>query len=282
MQRFERAAWWLAQGVALVPLQPKSKYIVAGYGPRRKTITSQDEARLWFEARAVNLGVVLGGEPGLCVADFDDREAFDRWLAGPGRDVHTLVEQTARGAHVFFTGAGLPADAGPDVEFKTAGVVMSAPSVHPSGLIYSILHEAPIAPLSLESARVLFPFLSPAPSSQPSSASRYPPQTLRRREAGQSLVERIKDARPVMAELEAAGVGEWRPGGKDTYVARCPFHADHAPSLWANAVTGAWGCNSPRCPAHDGHRAHDVINARAMRKQISVQAAIQELAREAL
>ena len=38
--RYERACWWLAQGVEVVPLMPQSKELQPGYGARTARITT--------------------------------------------------------------------------------------------------------------------------------------------------------------------------------------------------------------------------------------------------
>lgn len=262
--RFARAGWWLALGVAIVPLKPGSKHLQPGFGPRQACITDQDWARRWFLNTDANLGVVLGGSAGLVVADWDDAAAYRAWRATRGATVHTLTERTARGYHVFFFGAALPSAADSACEFKTSGACLVAPSIHPSGARYRVVHPAPIATLDGSTARSLFPFLSAATDPQrpdtATSPSRTPaPTGLPARGAQAGLIARIKAARPLLDELRHAGI-ELRPAGRNTLIGRCPFHDDHTPSLWVYADSGLWGCNRPDCPAAG---THDVINFRA-------------------
>ena len=241
-------------------------------------------ARQWFLNTDANLGVVLGGPAGLVVSDWDNAQAYETWRRNTGAGVETLTEQTTRGYHAFFVGEGLASAVGPGCEFKTSGICMVSPSVHPSGQVYCLVNAAPIAKIDHEQVRVLFPFLSEAPSKQVSNDWGDPAtrRVLRKRPnarlVSDSIVARIKVARPIVDEMSAAGV-KLLPGGKVTLVGLCPFHADHSPSLWANPESGLWGCNKPGCPAAG---IHDVINFRAMHRGIPNSVAIKQLAKEVL
>ena len=272
--RFARACWWLALGVAILPLEPRSKHIQPAFGPQRACITDRDVARRWFLNTDANLGVVLGGSTGLVVADWDDASAYRDWRATLGATVVSLTERSDRGYHVFFFAPGLSSATNGACEFKAHGACMVAPSIHPSGARYRLVHPAPLATLDGCTARSLFPFLSAAAdSSTPpafANSSHSPAHT--------DLVARIKAARPILDELHDAGV-ELHPTGRYTLVGRCPFHDDHTPSLWVYPDSGLWGCNRPDCPAAG---THDVINFRARWRSISKRAAIRMLADEYL
>ena len=69
------------------------------------------------------------------------------------------------------------------------------------------------------------------------------------------------------------------PSGDHHLIGRCPFHDDHSPSLWLNPQSNLWGCNRPDCPASG---THDVINFRALFRDISNRTAIKQLAGEFL
>lgn len=272
--RFARACWWLALGIAILPLKPRSKHLQPGFGPHQASITDRDHARRWFLNTDANLGVVLGGPGGLIVADWDDASAYHKWRAFFAATAQSLTEQSARGYHVFFLGSALPSAADTSCEFKTTGACVVAPSIHPSGARYRVAHPAPITTLDSRTAHSLFPFLSAVPHPVSSSDSNSPSLTLPQ----PGLVARIKAIRPIVHEAQDAGI-HLRPAGHDTLVGRCPFHDDHTPSLWVYPDKGLWGCNRPDCPAAG---THDVINLRAHRRSISNQAAIRELALEYL
>jgi hypothetical protein len=278
--RCERACWWLDHGVDIVPLKPLSKHLQPGYGSSKVHITTAEFACQWFLKTNANLGIVLGGAAGVVVADWDFAPSYEAWRTGTGAAANTLTERTARGYHAFFLGLHFPSGNGNDCELKTSGVCMVAPSVHPSGAIYEVVHNAPITSISQEQAFQLFPFLGVRSLDQtPLDCETLPLQDHVKKgtETSTSLVRRIKEARSIVDELAAAGVTGWQRSGKNL-VARCVFHKDTSPSLWVNPISGLWGCNAVSCPAHDGRRAHDVINARALWKGISEQEAIRQLA----
>ena len=94
--RCERAGWWLARGVAIVPLKPRSKELQPGYGPHRAYIAAPAMAQRWFLNTDANLGVVLGGAAGLAVCDWDTVRDYQGWREAQGAQLETLTEQTRR------------------------------------------------------------------------------------------------------------------------------------------------------------------------------------------
>lgn len=280
--RYQRACWWLAQDVDLVPLKPRSKQIQPGYGVTKAHITTSAFAAKWFQNTDANLGVVLGPPTGLAVVDWDDPQTYRNWLDTTGATVTTLTEQTARGYHSFFFVKELPSGASPGYEFKTRGVCMVSPSRHSSGAVYQIIKEAPILTLDEEETLTLFPFLSERLRQKFGNGNeKTVVDRLFKKEglsARASVIARIKAARSIVDEMQATGLDlQW--GGKQTLVGLCPFHDDHSPSLWANPESGLWGCNKPTCPATG---IHDVINFRALTRNISNNAAIKQMASEFL
>ena len=277
LARFHRACWWLRLGVPLLPLKPRSKHLRPGFGPHQARVVDRSWARQWFLHTDANLAVLLGGSTGLIVADWDDEPAYHRWCATLGAGVATLTERTPRGFHLFFFAHHLPAAAPPAAisvagcELKTCGACAVAPSRHPSGQLYRLLHPPPIASLDPARVRSLFPFLSLPPKSRPDVAPRRASPTT-------GLLDRIKAARPTLHEMRDAGL-VLSPAGPNTLVTRCPFHDDHSPSLWLYPHSGLWGCNRPDCRAAG---IHDVINFRAFSRCISNRAAIRQLADEYL
>ena len=275
--RYERACWWLGQGVPVVPLKPGSKELQPGYGSRSAQITQVAWARKWFMNTDANLGVVLGGVVSLAVADWDNVADYESWQAAINARSESQTERTARGYHVFYRGVDLVSSTGLGCEFKTRGVCMVSPSVHPSGMIYQVVNNAPIAIMDNGLACVLFPFLS---KSRPAGKLSGGPGSVKTNAShlGHGVVAQIKQARPILDEMKAAGIKLHR-GGKTTLVGLCLFHPDHSPSLWVNPESGLWGCNAPGCPASG---THDVINFRALQRGISNRDAIQQLTQEFL
>jgi len=278
--RYERACWWLRQGIGIVPLKPHSKELQPGYGSQKAHITTPGLASKWFLNTNANLGVVLGGFPGLIACDWDNRQDYEAWSTRVKAE--TLTERTARGYHVFFFGPGLPSTIGNGCEFKTGGVCMVSPSVHPSGTIYQTVKDVPITSIDSENACTLFPFLSDILRKRQytlqENARLEKPSTrdTDRGIVGTGIISRIKEVRSIVDEMKAGGV-QLLHGGRSVLVGLCPFHDDHSPSLWVNPKSGLWGCNKPECPAAG---THDVINFRAMIRGVSNNDAIKQLAKE--
>jgi hypothetical protein len=272
--RFERACWWLEQGVSIVPLKPRSKELQPGYGARSAHITDRDFAHKWFLNTDANLGVVLGEPADLIVADWDDMQDYGVWYKTVGATIDTLTERTLRGYHLFFRGSGLTSATGKGCEFKASGVCMVSPSVHPSGTVYQTINDVPIMTIDSDQALTLFPFLS---ERLPRSGDEGK-MTKKARPMSGGVVARIKAVRSILEEMDIAEVKLQR-GGRAVLVGLCPFHEDHSPSLWVNTQSGLWGCNKPGCIAAG---THDVINFRALQRGISNREAIKQLVDEFL
>jgi hypothetical protein len=261
MTIFDAALTWLARGVALVPLQPRSKRIIEGFGPYLCKVQDREQAAFWFRDRPCNLGLVTGG--GLVVYDFDRAEQWERWRARCPDLAQTYTEKTMNGAHVFFLGDGMTTKMLCGIESKgKGGVVTVAPSVHPSGFVYSSLDvHAPIlrfpGGLSLLSG-------SPRPLSR-ENAMAY----------GDDVIGKIKQAHDVLDLAQSVTSlksinGRWWHGP-------CPFETHKktmkhgALPFWVDSERGLWGCYA--C----GVRG-DVINLWAKVKRMSIQEAIRDMA----
>jgi hypothetical protein len=261
---YQAARAWLKRGCSLLPCQSNSKFLVHGFGPVRKAITTEAQAERYFQLGNYNLAVLL--HKTLYCLDFDDWSLFTTWSEStPAELQNTHTEITPRGAHLFYRGempAGLVLCAG--VEIKRLSVV--APS-KVKNRIYVDLgipgfleipdYKALIFSLLSEKSQPQ-PGPSPTPSQVPSSNG--------------DLLSRIKKVFPITeliseyTELRPSSVGERR-----WLVGICPFHADHKPSLWVDAERGLWGCHA--C----GIRG-DVINFYAREHKLTLQGAIRELA----
>jgi hypothetical protein len=257
--RFKDAAlWWLDQGAALLPVQPRSKRLVTGYGPSKdkKQITTRYDAVDWWLGRVsyANMAVLVGPDHGnIFVLDFDVRSVYDHWKVGVNGLQRTYHEFTpSDGRHVFFrVSDGWPSgfDLVRGVELKT--VCLVAPSIHPSGGEYKGINPGaeiltlddwhlPFLPISLPSVQVV----------QPWEKGR---DKLPAREAG--IIDQVKVKWPILTycvrylpELKLRGKGQWRAG-------RCPLpgHDDLTPSFYVNIDSGFWIC-------HGCNHKGDVIN----------------------
>jgi hypothetical protein len=128
----QAARHWLELGFDLLPIQPNSKMIVAGFGQYKQRITrAEDVSRWWHDGSSFNLAIVAKGEN--FILDFDDFDLYENWLRQIKQTSEAIstsyTEYTPRGgAHVFLCGEvlkGLQLREG--VEVKQ--VVLVAPSV---------------------------------------------------------------------------------------------------------------------------------------------------------
>jgi hypothetical protein len=273
---------WIAFGArGVVPIQPRSKHLVPGFGSRSKIITTFDDARRWWGERDANLGLVLGN--GFVSADFDNWDVYQRWAEQWGTWGASYTEITARGAHVVWRwdGPGLRAAVAPDrsVEFKTSGVLMIAPSTNADNFTYRVAC-ADILPLTFKRAAQLFPFLLSNPPKQTSTLPT--PKARAPVPAGGSIVAKLKAALILETVISESGV-VLMGGGRGELVGLCPFdhagHKDHNPSLWVNTERQRWGCYSPNCESNrGGERAHDVLNFLALARRVELKDVIRQLA----
>jgi hypothetical protein len=163
---------WLDRGFAVFPLKPRTKVPLGLLVPRGFLDASKDPAAIqdwWRHSPTANIGVRTGD--GRFVLDLDDAKAA-AWFANAcgrhGGVPKTLTFRTSRGFHVFFAcGAEVPNSAGrlaPGADIRgEGGYVVAAPSIHPSGHVYAIARDLPIA----EAPRWLIDLAMPEPFSMP-------------------------------------------------------------------------------------------------------------------
>lgn len=257
---FDAALSWLALGAGLLPCQPASKRLVAGFGPYMQHITTADGARAWFAERRCNLALSCWDR--FTVLDFDNAEQYAVWAAGNPAAAQTYTERTRRGAHVFFVGGGrvLGVPAGAEVK-QTGGVVLLSPSTVGGFTYHAVEPGAAIQPLNLA-----FSLLS-EPSSSMGVAKRAAL-------GGIDTLSRVKAAYSVLELAQTVT----RLSGRDGrwYHGACPL-ADHGANhdgrapFWVDAVRGMWGCYA--C----GVRG-DVVNLYAAIYRVSVREAIAAMA----
>lgn len=232
------------------------------------------ELRLWFAVGPQhNLGLVTG-YGGLVVIDFDTMDAYETWLqlcthlgAGAANIAqYTYRVQTARGMHVYLKVAE-PVDSFSvgriDVKARW-GYVLTAPSVHPCGHVYTAI-PGPI--MDVERLADILPF-TPTPIALPSAPTSrisddpYESAAHATLSAPSGSIETIK-LRLRVEDL--VGI----PQVRTRQMIRCPFHDDGNPSL-VIYPDGTWKCFG--C----GLRG-DVVDFFAHQHQLSVREAIVEL-----
>jgi hypothetical protein len=144
---------WADRGFPVFPVVPRGKKPLGSLVPHglSDACREQDIIRDWWRREPkANIGIVTGG--GHFVVDLDDAEAISWFANACGRHgaPKTLTVRTSRGYHVFFAcGAEVPTSAGrlaPGVDVRgEGGCVVAAPSIHPSGTVYTIARNLPIA-----------------------------------------------------------------------------------------------------------------------------------------
>ena len=137
------------KGFHVFALAPKDKHPLPGSQGFKdsKPPSDPDVLTPWNQDPNRNIGIDLGASD-LCVLDFDKPEAIPAWL----NETKTYKVRTANGVHVYFRGARkttkLYVDGSLVGDLKSqGGYVLSSGSVHPTGAIYSVIDNSPIAPL---------------------------------------------------------------------------------------------------------------------------------------
>jgi hypothetical protein len=101
----------------------------------------------WRQNPNLNIGIDLGAS-GRTVLDFDKLESIPDWINA----IRTFKVGTSRGVHVHFSGShsstGLFIDGVKVGDLQSIGTyVLAAGSIHPSGLVYTVIDDSPIIPL---------------------------------------------------------------------------------------------------------------------------------------
>jgi len=140
MDAYQIALNWHAAGVACIPICARSKTpALTSWMPYTERLPTPRELCAWFDGTAYNIAVLTGC--GLTILDWDDMEAYSRWLCSlDGRRglADTFTVRTSRGVHLYFWCDGETRSAhgdGWDVK-GYHGYCLTAPSIHPSGAVY--------------------------------------------------------------------------------------------------------------------------------------------------
>jgi len=139
----------IEKGFYVFALTPKDKHPLPGSRGFKDSRSPNDPNVLapWNEDPNRNIGIDLGASD-LCVLDFDKQESIPAWL----NEIKTYKVRTAKGVHVYFRGARKTTKLYANGELvgdikSTGGYVLANGSVHPSGAIYTVIGDSPIAPL---------------------------------------------------------------------------------------------------------------------------------------
>jgi len=138
----------LSRGFFIFALQSDSKFPVRGSHGFKDSTNSPDVLTRWDLRPDSNIGIDCG-KSGLTVADFERVEDVPTWV----NEIATLKIKSRAGLHVYFSGVRDGSEAmyidGKKVGDlqSTADYVLFNGSYHPSGAIYQIVEDSPIAPV---------------------------------------------------------------------------------------------------------------------------------------
>lgn len=290
MTAYSDAMTWTCRGYSVLPIRHRDKRPDAQalrwagslnedgnptWNTYKDRPATDAELRLWFDMGPQhNLGLVTGYN-GLVVVDFDDMDAYNTWLqlcAHLGRHATMVARttyrvQTARGMHVYVQVAE-PVDSYSvgRIDIKARwGYVLTAPSVHPCGHVYTAI-PGPI--VQVQHLADILP-LEPAPTPV-MSASAVQPQYEDPYESAQHATLGIAtgsiEAIKVRLRVEdLVGI----PQVRTRQMICCPFHNDGNPSL-VIYPDGTWKCFG--CGLYG-----DVVDFFAHQHQLTIREAIVSL-----
>jgi hypothetical protein len=289
----ETAKFWVALGIAVIPIRYRDKRPDARLLPDGKwerfqtTLPTEIDLQKWFAGKFHNLGVVVGWR-NLVVIDFDDIQTYMRWSLwvarkpGINRTVLTALKvSTSRGVHVYVT-TELPAQNAklPGIDIKARnGYVLGASSIHPSGTPYSVLEGrfpaavgalSDVLPADMMAANTEYadvvntaslPVVTRSGDAWDAAEAVFNP--------GEDLIRQIKRRYTIdqFLTLDVRKSPRW-------FVTRCPFHDDKNPSFWVDLSRGLCGCFAG-CTS----KPLDVIDLYARLHNLSIRDAITLMAR---
>lgn len=268
-QKIEVCKWWLDRGFALLPIQPNTKFLFAGYGEsadKKKIVTIEQAMEIVRKFPSANLAVLCDDRQ--FILDFDKPDLYTCWADKHPDYAKTFTERTPRtGAHVFLVGsapAGLILLDGVEIKKRCLvypSVVDGKAYTRGAGDIIEADNDCffPLSKPGTKSAYVL----------QIEHADRARKQ---KRHDSNSIVEQIKQANRIEHVFSV-----YRPGTKfdsnSPFVSvLCPWHKDHKPSMFINLQGQYFKCHA--CGA-----SGDVITLYSLFEGITNGEAIGRLAR---
>jgi len=144
---YDYAVEYLEKGLSVIPVEYKGKRPLIKWKEYQKRLPTTEEIREWFYNKELNIGVVTGEvSDNLVVMDFDNVDSYKNFfLDGERRAIEqiTMVVKTNRGVHVYLRtndpiGCYKIEKIGLDIKGE-GGYVVAPPSVHPSGVQYSVI-----------------------------------------------------------------------------------------------------------------------------------------------
>ena len=253
-EAYKSAMFWKSLGIATIPVYYKSKQPKIRWIDYADELPSDNLLGRWFASQYTNIAVIAGWQ-NLCIIDFDDMKAFNKWRDWADEKTgstaqkalrYSRISLSARGVHIYI----FCTDA---VNLKLPGIDILAarkyalipPSVHPSGTQYFLSHD--LMPVWVDSIREMFPAgqidkaleeqTRPIHTEQKSAGTvdpslPYDPWdsagTETNRSVGMSVVDEIKARFRIEDFFPHA---EHSGGGGRWMITRCPFHNDRNPSF---------------------------------------------------
>lgn len=265
-EKFSVCQLWLQRGFRLLPIQPNSKYLIAGFGEHKKQIVDTVQAEEMLELfPSCNLAVLRDKKK--TILDFDEPMLYCSWVEEHPEEAKTYTERTPRnGAHVFADG---PAPAGliwrKGIEEKKIcliypSVVNDKAYIQGDGEILKITSTDFFSGLSEPGTRTAYVL-----KCDQLKRDRIP-------YGSSSVIEQIKHRFTIEYVFLL-----YKPGtdlsGKTPFISvLCPFHPDHHASMFLDLQRQLFKCHA--CDAHG-----DVINLYAMFEKITVREAIARMSK---
>lgn len=268
-EKFKVCKWWLARGFALLPIQPNSKYLFAGYGEHQKKITTTEQAaEIIRKFPLANIAVL--GHGGVIILDFDNPELYMLWCDRHPeyRDTYTEKTPGSDGAHVFAFGhtpSGLVLV--PGIEIKKRCLV------YPS-IVDGRSYTRGAGEIFEAKSDIFFSLSKPGTPTASLLHRIERSQVVRQQQTRGSLIEQIKADNDLL-HVFSVYVPDIKFSIKGNVAsARCPFHKGRSStSMFVLLDKKYYQCEG--CGEHG-----DVINLYAHFEGISNQEAVARLSRK--
>ena len=252
----ESALFWLELQIACIPLLYRNKRPACEWQRYQRELPSRQQVERWFMHGFHNLGVVCGWS-GLVVIDFDDVDSYFLWRRVCGDPIeNSYTVQTARGMHVYVR-CKQPVQTMHmicgDIKGQ-GGYVLGAPSVHPSGHVYTPLDPgAQVLEVDQLPASITNLIITPEHTEQPALA--VPAMQTDPYESASQCRLSVDELRQ-RVRIESLFSQRWATSNDGRWwVTRCPFHDDRNPSMWIDVQLQIVGCYAGCTP-----KPLDVIN----------------------
>jgi hypothetical protein len=246
------ARFWIDSGVTPIPVKYKTKIPLVKWGNWNTRLPSMDLVNGWFDAKYKrNIGLCCGMN-GLVVVDFDDMDYYRSWYDSIKRTWQKIFDSTyrvitSRGIHFYFKVRekenNQKLKCGVDIKSERS-FVLSPPSVHPGGAIYTGNLSRII---TISSLKELFPYVE-TEKQQPKEHVKDSVWNVADEDQSYSI-KFIKSKISILDLLfdytklaRNSSDGRW-------WMGRCPDHAhkDVHPSFRADTVNDRCTCLSGRC-----------------------------------